>query len=251
MQADSGTAMRWADALEYCEEATVAGHRDWRLPNAKELQSLVDYGRSPQTTGSAALDPRFRVSTLTDEAGRRNFPCFWSSTTHVGPDASGRSAVYVAFGEALGYMRDRWMDVHGAGAQRSDPKAGSASSYPTGHGPQGDAIRIENHVRCVRGGGVRLAAGGQGGTSRPSMTFESSGMPGGSGPQAGGRPGGDSRGPRGPRGGPPPEAINACSGQSEGASCSFLMFRGNRISGTCASIQGQRACVPRGGPPGR
>ena len=44
------------------------------------------------------------------------------------------------------------MDVHGAGSQRSDPKSGSASEYPTGHGPQGDAIRIENYVRCVTGG---------------------------------------------------------------------------------------------------
>ena len=31
-----------------------------------------------------------------------------------------------------------------------DPKTGSASDYPTGHGPQGDAIRVDNHVRLVR-----------------------------------------------------------------------------------------------------
>jgi hypothetical protein len=42
------------------------------------------------------------------------------------------------------------MDVHGAGAQRSDPKSGDPDAYPTGHGPQGDAIRIYNYVRCVR-----------------------------------------------------------------------------------------------------
>jgi hypothetical protein len=42
------------------------------------------------------------------------------------------------------------MDVHGAGAQRSDPKTGDASDYPQGHGPQGDVIRINNYVRCVR-----------------------------------------------------------------------------------------------------
>ena len=34
-----------------------------------------------------------------------------------------------------------WMDVHGAGAQRSDPKAGDPTEFPTGRGPQGDAIR--------------------------------------------------------------------------------------------------------------
>ena len=42
------------------------------------------------------------------------------------------------------------LDVHGAGAERSDPKIGDPSVYPTGRGPQGDVIRIYNSVRCVR-----------------------------------------------------------------------------------------------------
>jgi hypothetical protein len=61
-------------------------------------------------------------------------------------------AAYVAFGRALGYMHNTWMDVHGAGAQRSDPKTGDAGDFPTGQGPQGDARRATNYVRCVRGG---------------------------------------------------------------------------------------------------
>ena len=44
--------------------------------------------------------------------------------------------------------------MHGAGSQRSDPKTGEASRFPYGRGPQGDVIRIENGVRCVRGGNV-------------------------------------------------------------------------------------------------
>jgi hypothetical protein len=44
------------------------------------------------------------------------------------------------------------LDVHGAGAQRSDPKTGDASAYPHGHEPQGDVVRINNFVRLVRGG---------------------------------------------------------------------------------------------------
>ncbi|MFI3281819.1 MAG: hypothetical protein R3Y44_07615, partial [Rikenellaceae bacterium] len=43
-----------------------------------------------------------------------------------------------------------WIDVHGAGSQRSDPKSGDASIYASGNGPQGDAIRINNYVRLVR-----------------------------------------------------------------------------------------------------
>ena len=44
------------------------------------------------------------------------------------------------------------LDVHGAGAQRSDPKAGDPHDFPHGRGPQGDVIRIFNFVRLVRGG---------------------------------------------------------------------------------------------------
>ena len=43
------------------------------------------------------------------------------------------------------------LDVHGAGAQRSDPKIGNPADYPHGLGPQGDVRRIYNFVRCVRG----------------------------------------------------------------------------------------------------
>ena len=50
----------------------------------------------------------------------------------------------------MGYMNGMWMDVHGAGAQRSDPKSGDPADWPTGHGPQGDAIRIYNYVQLVR-----------------------------------------------------------------------------------------------------
>jgi hypothetical protein len=43
-----------------------------------------------------------------------------------------------------------WMDIHGAGVQRSELKFGNSSDYPDGFGPQGDAIRIDNYVRLVR-----------------------------------------------------------------------------------------------------
>jgi hypothetical protein len=45
-----------------------------------------------------------------------------------------------------------YVDVHGAGAQRSDPKTGDPAMFPHGRGPQGDVIRIYNYVRLVRGG---------------------------------------------------------------------------------------------------
>lgn len=40
---DSGVKMNWVDALEYAKNSKLSGYSDWRLPNSKELQSLVDY----------------------------------------------------------------------------------------------------------------------------------------------------------------------------------------------------------------
>jgi hypothetical protein len=143
-QGDSGQALNWQQGLAYAQGLSLAGHSDWRVPNAKELQSLVDYTRSPATSNTAAIDPIFRVTNVES--------WYWTSTTHYDgpPDRAGGAAVYVSFGRAWGYMMGRWLDVHGAGAQRSDPKSGDPAAYPYGRGPQGDQIRIYNFVRCVR-----------------------------------------------------------------------------------------------------
>ncbi len=148
MKTDNGKAMSWKAALSHAQRLSYAGFDDWRLPNAKELQYIVDYSRSPDSAGSPAIDPVFRTTAIANEAGQTDYPYFWTSTTHLdGPDP-GAKAAYIAFGRALGEMRGRIMDVHGAGAQRSDPKTGQAG---LGYGPQGDARRITNFVRCVRG----------------------------------------------------------------------------------------------------
>ena len=157
--------LNWPEALQWAEDLTFAGHSDWRLPSVKELQSIVDYARSPDTTNSAAIDPIFKVSIIKNEGGKPDAPCCWSGTTHATPPG-GSTAAYVAFGRAVGWMRDRrsgqyaLLDVHGAGSQRSDPMVGDPSRFPRGRGPQGDVIRIYNHVRCVRGGGVTLRTKG-------------------------------------------------------------------------------------------
>ena len=150
-QNDSGEGMDWLDALNYCEYLTERGYDDWRLPNAKELQSIVDYSRSPGTSDSAAIDPIFSATSITNEAGEKDYSFYWTSTTHDSRIGGG-NAVYIAFGRALGYFQDEWMDVHGAGAQRSDPKTGDTANFPSYFGPQGDVSRLLNYVRCVREG---------------------------------------------------------------------------------------------------
>jgi hypothetical protein len=153
-QADSGQGLNWQQALAWAQAKNAEqylAHSDWRLPNAKELQSLVDYTRSPDTTSSAAIDPLFSCTGITNEAGAADYPSYWTSTTHLSETPRGSSfAVYVSFGRAMGHMNEVWLDVHGAGAQRSDSKEGDPSLFPQGDGPQGDAIRIYNYVRLVR-----------------------------------------------------------------------------------------------------
>jgi hypothetical protein len=44
---------------------------------------------------------------------------------------------------------------------------------------------------------------------------------------------------------PPQEALNACSGKTNGASCSFVTPMGDTLSGTCGTPQGSAlACMP-------
>ena len=99
--------------------------------------------------------PLFQISKLSDG----EHPFYWPGTTHLDgpPGRTGGAAVYVCLGRAPGGMQFppgvaefQLLDVHGAGAQRSDPKAGNSAAFPHGRGPHGDVIRIYNFVRCVR-----------------------------------------------------------------------------------------------------
>jgi len=147
---DDGISKDWKTSLSYAENLELASHTDWRLPNAKELQSIVDYTRSVQTTNSPAIDPIFETTEIKDPNGKKQYPYFWTSTTHLDGKNPNSGAVYIAFGASQGKMRNNIMDVHGAGAQRSDPKSGAKENYPKYFGPQGDVRYVYNYVRAVR-----------------------------------------------------------------------------------------------------
>ncbi len=165
------SGLTWTEALEFVQEKndeSYLGYDDWRLPNAKEIQSIVDYSRAPDVTNSGAIDPVFNITRITNEGGEADYPWFWTGTTHLRSNGSAAAAVYICFGRALGYMQNSWIDVHGAGCQRSDEKTGTFSNqftyvsdgYYFTNSPQGDASRLYNYVRLVRYTEVSDTTGG-------------------------------------------------------------------------------------------
>jgi len=143
-----------------------------------------------------------------------------------------------------------WVDVHGAGAQRSDPKTSVPADEVNGHGPQGDARRALNFVRCVRGGSVVPSSGDDPSTLNipTSSSTQPQGQEGGQPPQGqnGQPPQGQNGGqpPQGQNGGQPPQqALDACNGLSDGASCSVQTPNGT-MSGVCRAVSSSLACVP-------
>ena len=61
----------WIETFAYCENLTLAGQNDWRLPNINELSSIIDFTRK-----SPALNPIFEYIVP------HGF--YWSSTTIAG-----------------------------------------------------------------------------------------------------------------------------------------------------------------------
>ena len=144
-QDDNGEGLDWEAALAYAEDSEFASHSDWRLPNVKELQSIVDYSYSPSATNASnigpAINPLFSCTPIINEAGDDNYGYYWTSTS---ANFSGGEpyyyAWYVAFGRAIGGEGE---DLHGAGGVRFDTK------YEGGQLGEGGE-RYYNYVRLVR-----------------------------------------------------------------------------------------------------
>ena len=144
--------MDWKDALEWAEDFEFAGYDDWKLPDVKELQSLLDYTKSPDTTDSAAIDDMFYCIPIINAFGEDDYGFYWSSTSHIDGINQYGAGAYVVFGKGMGVFNSQVIDAHGAGSQRSDPKTGEREDYPRANlnAPQGDEQRVFNMVRLVR-----------------------------------------------------------------------------------------------------
>jgi uncharacterized lipoprotein NlpE involved in copper resistance len=142
---DSKKALNWEDALKYAENSEFAGYSDWRLPNVKELQGIVDYSYAPGAKDSlknrAAIDPLFSCTPIKNEADIDDYAYYWTSTSaHFTKGRPFYYAWYVAFGRAV---NAEGVDFHGAGAVRFDTKH---ENGPAGEGGE----RYYNYVRLVR-----------------------------------------------------------------------------------------------------
>ena len=69
-QGEVESEMDWETSVSYCETLALGGYTDWRLPNEKELRSVVDYG-----VYGPSIDTNYFPNTLSSY--------YWSSTTRA------------------------------------------------------------------------------------------------------------------------------------------------------------------------
>jgi hypothetical protein len=66
--------MNWYEAIEACNNMSFADYDDWRMPNVREMLSLIDYGYN-----DPSLTPGHPFINVPQYPG-----VYWSSTTYAG-----------------------------------------------------------------------------------------------------------------------------------------------------------------------
>jgi hypothetical protein len=98
-QNPSPVVRTWEEALQYAQDLVLGGFTDWRLPNARELMSIINRGMSNtpdwlHTYGIVMLS---------------SSPFIWTSTTYA-PDAASAWGVAAATGNL--YMATKESDSY-------------------------------------------------------------------------------------------------------------------------------------------
>lgn len=87
-KSDDGVERSWQEAITYCDALELAGHDDWFLPKASQLEGLIDTANSP------AIAPLFSLKAS----------YYWSAT---GSTSSTDSAKYVNFFYGSAYTNSK------------------------------------------------------------------------------------------------------------------------------------------------
>ena len=89
-KSDDGTARNWQNGLAYCENLSLDSKTDWRLPNIRELKSIVDIRRF-----YPAVDPVFTSQ----------MAYYWSATTVTNCPTTSAWTVSFANGDDNWYVK--------------------------------------------------------------------------------------------------------------------------------------------------
>lgn len=119
--AATGKQRSWSEAVEYCENSTLAGHSDWRLPNVNELRTILDFTKS-----GPALKEAFT---------QRSRGLFWTSTT-LSSKKTPQINVNITSPHQIAYVVDFWR-----GNNQTQNDQNIKSKQKGGR---------NQHVRCVR-----------------------------------------------------------------------------------------------------
>ncbi|GGD36134.1 hypothetical protein GCM10012288_07650 [Malaciobacter pacificus] len=83
----------WSEAVDYCENLTLGGYSNWRLPNINELKSIVDlskYNPSINSIFENIVSGNYWSSTSYAEARGNAWYIYFANGSHGGLHKSGR-----------------------------------------------------------------------------------------------------------------------------------------------------------------
>jgi murein DD-endopeptidase MepM/ murein hydrolase activator NlpD len=134
----AGTYMNWQQALDYVKTVNTGGYTDWRLPNKKEMRSLIDY--------SQFIPPLPQGNPFTNVVSGGYY---WSSTT-LANDPCFAWVVDMQYGAVSvdnGYGFAKWYDCF-AWPVRGGQCGGSGNSYADSFVfPNGSEATTDNFIK--------------------------------------------------------------------------------------------------------
>lgn len=75
----------WSNAVAYCENLIYGGYSDWRLPNVKELESLIDFGWSAPALCNTVGTGHWQDNNPFTGVSSGSAVYYWSSTKYAPP----------------------------------------------------------------------------------------------------------------------------------------------------------------------